>query len=237
MLDDAGPSPGSSPMISTPLRDIQAVLFDLDGTLFDRETAVREVVAGQYAAFSSELAGATREQFVGRVLELDAHGYGDKSEIYPRVVRELGLPEPLAARLHAHFWDAYATVAPALPGARATLAALRARGRRLGVVTNGRVRVQEAKLRALDVLPYLDVALISEREQLRKPDPAIFLRAVERLGLRAGQACYVGDHPAKDVLGARDAGLHAVWLRTPHFPAPESAHTAIDDLSELLALV
>ncbi|MGK3960563.1 HAD family hydrolase [Sorangium sp. So ce1667] len=114
---------------------------------------------------------------------------------------------------------------------------LRARGRRLGVVTNGRVRVQEAKLRALDVLPYLDVALISEREQLRKPDPAIFLRAVERLGLRAGQACYVGDHPAKDVLGARDAGLHAVWLRTPHFPAPESAHTAIDDLSELLALV
>ncbi|KYF78526.1 hypothetical protein BE17_03050 [Sorangium cellulosum] len=59
-------------MISTPLRDIQAVLFDLDGTLFDRETAVREVVAGQYAAFSSELAGATRERFVGRLLESDA---------------------------------------------------------------------------------------------------------------------------------------------------------------------
>ncbi|WP_437730863.1 HAD family hydrolase [Sorangium sp. So ce1335] len=224
-------------MTSPRLRDIQAVLFDLDGTLFDRETAVREVVAGQHAAFSGELDGVTRERFVGRMLELDAHGYGDKSEIYPRLVRELGLPEPLAARLHAHFWDAYAQVAPAMPGARATLAALRARGRRLGVVTNGRVRVQEGKLRALDLLGALDVVLISEREQLRKPDPAIFRRALERLGVRAEQACYVGDHPMKDAQGARDAGLHAVWLRTPHFPPPEAAHTAIDDLGELLALV
>ncbi|WP_437955186.1 HAD family hydrolase [Sorangium sp. So ce119] len=224
-------------MTSPPLRDIQAVLFDLDGTLFDRETAVRDVVAGQYAVFSRELAGVTQERFVGRVLELDAHGYGDKSEIYPRVVRELGLPEPLAARLHAHFWDAYARTAHALPGARATLAALRARGLRLGVVTNGRVRVQEGKLRALDLLGALDAVLISEREQLRKPDPAIFRRAVERLGVRAAQACYVGDHPEKDVLSARDAGLHAVWLRTPHFPPPEVAHTAIDGLGELLALV
>ncbi|WP_437670550.1 HAD family hydrolase [Sorangium sp. So ce131] len=224
-------------MASSPLRDIKAVLFDLDGTLFDREAAVRDVVTRQHAAFSAELAGVPRERFVGRVLELDAHGYGDKSAIYPRLVRELGLSEPLAAALEAHFWDTYARVAPAMPGASSTLAALRGRGQRLGVVTNGRVHVQEAKLRGLDVLRHLDVVLISEREQLRKPDPAIFRRAVERLGVRAEQACYVGDHPVKDVLGARDAGLHAVWIRTPHFAPPAIDHTAVDDLGELLALL
>ncbi|XXX73410.1 HAD family hydrolase [Sorangium sp. So ce134] len=224
-------------MTSSPLQDIKAVLFDLDGTLFDRETAVRDVVTGQHAAFSRELAGVPQERFVRRVLELDAHGYGDKAEIYPRVVRELGLPEPLAAALTAHFWDAYARVAPALPGVHATLAALRGRGHRLGIVTNGRVSVQEGKLRALGVLHAVDAVLISEREQLRKPDPAIFRRAVERLGLRAHEACYVGDHPVKDVMGAHDAGLKAVWVRTPHFPAPEIAHVAIDELGELLALL
>jgi hypothetical protein len=52
----------------------RAVLFDLDGTLFDRDVAVRSLSETQYVAFERELTGVSREPFVSRLLELDAHG-------------------------------------------------------------------------------------------------------------------------------------------------------------------
>ncbi len=52
----------------------RAVFFDLDGTLFDRDAAVRSLTETQYVAFERELGGVLREVFVSRLLELDAHG-------------------------------------------------------------------------------------------------------------------------------------------------------------------
>jgi putative hydrolase of the HAD superfamily len=54
---------------------IRAVLFDLDGTLFDRDATVRALVETQYAAFNQELAHVTKSDFVDRVILLDEHGY------------------------------------------------------------------------------------------------------------------------------------------------------------------
>ena len=52
---------------------IKAVFFDLDGTLYDRDALVHEVVSVQHAAFAAELPGISRERFVSRVLEMDSH--------------------------------------------------------------------------------------------------------------------------------------------------------------------
>jgi putative hydrolase of the HAD superfamily len=64
---------------------IKAVLFDLDGTLWDRDGAVQQLVAAQYRAHPA-LANISRDQFVERVLTLDAHGLGDKRDVYRQVV-------------------------------------------------------------------------------------------------------------------------------------------------------
>jgi putative hydrolase of the HAD superfamily len=60
----------------------QATLFDLDGTLFDRDASFLELVRAQYHVFRPELEGSPMEVFVARAIELDKHGYVDKSVVY-----------------------------------------------------------------------------------------------------------------------------------------------------------
>jgi len=75
---------------------------------------------------------------------------------------------------------------------------------------------------------------------IRKPDPRIFLLGVEALGLKPEEVMVVGDSLDKDIIPAREAGCHAVWLRgegwTPYncdCPACET----IDSLDELLKII
>ena len=55
--------------------------------------------------------------------------------------------------------------------------------------------------------------MISEAEGLRKPDPAIFLRAADWLHVEPSQCLFVGDNPVVDILGAHAAGMRTAWFR------------------------
>lgn len=114
------------------------------------------------------------------------------------------------------------------------LARLRDHGLKLGIVTNGAVRIQEPVIQRLGLSSVMNAIHISEREGVRKPDPEIFARAVRALDVDRGDAWYVGDHPEVDVRGAADAGLTAIWRRTGYSPEPNAQHKAIQDLSDLL---
>jgi putative hydrolase of the HAD superfamily len=214
---------------------MKAVLFDLDGTLFDRDAAVRDLVEAQYAAFAPTLGTALRSEFVARVLELDDHGYRDKSEVYATIARERGLSEKLARELTADFLRRYdhAFCRP-FPDTVSTLTELKRRGLKTGVITNGRQSVQDGKIDALAIRGLLDTVSISEAEGLRKPDRRIFERTLARLGVAPADCAFVGDHPEVDVAGARSAGLHAIWRRSPHWGPPADPVPTIDTLGDLL---
>jgi putative hydrolase of the HAD superfamily len=214
----------------------RAILFDLDGTLHDRETTVRALFEAQHARFEAELAGVTRERYLERALALDEHGYRDRDRVFALLARELGLVAALAPRLTANFYEEYPEHAVAFPEATAVLAALRARGFRLGIITNGKQLVQQRKIDRLGFAPLVDVVVISESEGVKKPDARIFQRALERLGVSAAQATYVGDHPVTDVWGSVSSGLSAIWRRTPTWVPPDVEHRAIDTLDELLPM-
>ena len=205
---------------------LEAVLFDLDGTLYDRDRLVAALVDDQYDAFARELDGVPRSRFVGAVLEMDEHGYGEKATGYARVARDLGLPSPLAARLLEHFWARYDDFCELGQDTRLALHGLRAAGLKLGIVTNGSVARQQRKIDALGVAEWFDAILISAAEGLRKPDPAIFRRAAARCGVEPRRAAFVGDHPQVDVDGARNAGLVAIWKAVPYWPAPPDVPVA-----------
>jgi len=211
----------------------QAVLFDLDGTLFDRDTSFQELVKAQYRAFAPALRAIPRDVFVQRVVELDEHGYVEKALVYRAVVSEFALPVPLAESLLAHFQDTYASFSRCFPEVPAALANLGGRGVKLGIITNGSTRMQEDKIRALGISEFFDTVLISEREGFRKPDRRIFDLALDRLSVGAEEAWYVGDHPVADIRGACDAGLTAVWRRTCYWQTPDAPCHHIDGLDEL----
>jgi putative hydrolase of the HAD superfamily len=216
---------------------VKGVLFDLDGTLYDRDSAVRDAFAAQYRAFQGVLGGIGPERYVARLLELDDHGHADKRTAFGTLVRELGLDSALGDELTEHFREVYPQFGAPFPDALPTLRELRARGIAIALVTNGRADTQAAKVSRLGLEPFLDATLISEREGLRKPDRRIFERALGRIGVAPEHAWHVGDHPMADVAGAHAAGLTAVWRYVPYWPEPACSAFTIHSLRELLPLL
>ena len=92
-----------------------------------------------------------------------------------------------------------------------TLELLKSRGVRMSVISNsdGRVRQQ---LEACGITPYLETVFDSHLVGVEKPDPVIFLHALDQLGLAAAECIYVGDFYSADVVGANRAGIGAVHL-------------------------
>lgn len=187
--------------------------------------------------FAPQLGEIEREPFIARLLELDAHGLGDKRATYGTLVRERGQNPALAERMLEHFYEIYPRHGALFADVLATLAQLRSRGIILGVLTNGRTTTQAEKLRRFGLELLLDVTLISEREGLRKPGRRFFELALQRSGVLAAQAWHVGDHPMADVAGASAAGLTPIWRRVPYWPEPASAAASIDALGELIGLL
>jgi putative hydrolase of the HAD superfamily len=219
-----------------PRVNIKAVLFDLDGTLYDRDALVRKVFSEQYNAFPDELCLVSKNAFVDRMLQLDDHRYADKAEPYTAIVRESHLvPEHLAERLVENFWCLFEKGCQPTEETLSTLQILRQRGIKLGVITNGNAEWQQRKLDALGITALLDAVLISESEGVRKPDAEIFSRALQRCGVESHEALFVGDNPEVDIAGAVNAGLRAAWKVVPYWPcAHEVPH--VERLSEILQI-
>jgi len=122
----------------------------------------------------------------------------------------------------------------AFPDVRPALAAARARGRRLVVVSNWDVSLHGV-LRALELEPLLDGILTSAGAGARKPAPAIFEQALALAGAAPGEAIHVGDSLEEDVAGARAAGIEPVLVRRDGGPALTGVRT-ISSLAELAGL-
>ena len=120
----------------------------------------------------------------------------------------------------------------AYPEVPEVLAALRAGGARLAVVSNWDVSLHDVlertRLRGL-----VDAVVISAELGAAKPDPAIFRAALERLAVPAAEAMHVGDSVETDVAGARAAGLQAVLVARNGARAPEGV-PVVSSLDELL---
>ena len=186
----------------------RAVLFDLDGTLLDRDASV-----GAYTtALHSRLAvAAPLTAFSARFLDLDYHGYGDKDVLFETLIKEFllsGSSEELVADFRRNAWDECVT----FPKAEEVLQALRSKGYALGIVTNGTAESQRAKLRNARLDQLVDAIVISGEENVHKPDADIFLRAAARVGVEATECVFVGDNPVADIGGAHGVGMATAWV-------------------------
>lgn len=212
---------------------IQAVLFDLDGTLHDRETAVRRCIADQFERFARQLGPVRKEEFLARFAALDERGYVPRSVVYERMGSEFGLLPSLSQALLDDYFRVYPAFSVGFPKMEETLAWLRDRGMKLGIVTNGSRLLQLAKLQNLGISHYFEAVVISEVEGLSKPDRRIFDLALDRLGVAPAEAVFVGDHPEVDIRGAQRACMRAIWKPNDYWGPCPSADVVIGELDEL----
>lgn len=215
----------------------KAILFDLDGTLWDRTSAVRALAHDQHESLQDVLGHIPRERYVDRIIRLDDLGRVDKRVLYETIGVEFGLRASDVARLHADFWMRFVVHTRPFPEVIDALRHLRNEGIKLGIVTNGAVVVQQAKIEQLGLSALVDVILISEHEGIRKPNAEIFHRAVARLGVAISETWFIGDNPDDDVAGAVAVGLRTFWRACPDWPRPTVACETIESLDDLLPLM
>ncbi len=114
-----------------------------------------------------------------------------------------------------------------------------ATGLPIAAISNASGRHQRVKIAQLGLSPYFDAVLIAGEVGCAKPDRVIFHTACLALGVPPGDTVHVGDRLHADAIGARDAGMHGVWINRVGptggtLPAGLSSITSLAELPELL---
>jgi putative hydrolase of the HAD superfamily len=212
---------------------MKSVLFDLDGTLLDRDKSIEQFITVQYKKLNTHLIHIPKNDYVNRFIELDCHGHVWKDKVYQALVAEFKISDISWQALLNDYETQFQFHCLPFPGLNQMLDTLKQQGYLLGIVTNGFGEFQSRSILGLGIRDYFDVILISEVEQVRKPQPEIFQRAMNRLGSSNQNSVFVGDHPQADIAGAKNAKMRAIWKRSSHWLEPKEADAIIDELSEI----
>lgn len=218
---------------------IRAVLFDLDGTLLDRDASLKRFIAMQHQRWQHCLGHIPLADFSARFVELDARGYVWKDKVYRQLMETFKIKGVTWEALLEDYVTMFHHGCVPFAGLIPVLDKLRGRGLALGMITNGYTVLQMSNIEALGIESYFQTIMVSEQEGLRKPDPQIFMTAMERLGVTPEESIYVGDHPLNDVQASRGAGMTGVWKRDDYWlsDTPVQADFVIDELDELIEIV
>lgn len=193
--------PASSPVVRVLDLDVDAVVFDLDGTLLDSERAIVQAAEQAFADLGVTVSELQVADHLGAPLEeLYALfvGDGDDARLRRFITRYV--------ERHDEHPDRFP---PPLPGVVAGLTALQQRGVPLAVGTtkpSARARLQ---LEAAGLLPHLTHVQGTDPGMKPKPHPDVVLKACDALGVAPTRALMVGDTP-RDVASAHAAGAAAV---------------------------
>ncbi len=188
--------------MSTTTFDVQAVLFDLDGTLLD-------TIADLAEAANRTLADLARPQrsveeigtFVGKgiphlVRRCMTEGcHASESEI-----------DNAVGIFKTHYAEVNGSRTRVYPGVVEALEAMRAQGLRLAVVTNKAGAFTLPLLERTGIAHWFDAVVSGDTLSVKKPDPAVVRHACSLLGVPVERSLMIGDS-ANDAGAARDAGM------------------------------
>lgn len=205
-------------------------LFDLDGTLVDRQTAVRDALTALCRAHDFDTA---TEQWLRAELVDRAN-----PDNFVRLRDVFGLAVP-AGQLWQEYVDLMAAAVTCRPEVLEGLARLRAAAWTIGIVTNGAGDVQRAKLAATGLARLVDGVAVSGDLEIRKPDQRLYELAASRCGRSLTDGGWMtGDNPAGDIGGGHSAGLRTIWLRGRLWPdGLKAAHHTVDDVTDAINIL
>lgn len=215
---------------------LKAVIFDLDGTLLDRDASVQVFINNQYDRLSKYFSHIPKEIYTERFVELDNHGYVWKDIVYSQLVEELNITRLTAEDLLDDYLLEFRNHCIPFGDLVEMLEDLKTQGIRLGMITNGFGNFQLHNIQALGIEHYFEAILISEWEGIKKPNPEIFTRALSKLLVKPEESMFIGDHPMNDVEAARNVGMIGVWKRDSAWDEPAADYT-IDELLEVPLIV
>jgi FMN hydrolase / 5-amino-6-(5-phospho-D-ribitylamino)uracil phosphatase len=195
---------------------VRAICFDLDNTLWDvwpvimrAEQKMYDFLAQRYprvvANVTIEMMRSAREQTAAAYPQMRHDFTFLRKQTLRDHAREFGYAEAMAEEAFDAFIqarnevDLYADVLPALEQLCTRY--------RLFTASNG-----NADLAQIGIAHFFERTIAARQVGALKPDPTIFHKVIEGTDLQAHEVVYVGDDPLLDVVGARGAGMQAIWI-------------------------
>lgn len=215
---------------------IKAAIFDLDGTLLNRDESVKLFIDKQYDRLRKFVGHIPREKFAARFIDLDNRGYVWKDKVYQQLVDEFEINGITWKELLQDYIGEFKNNCVPFANLIEMLETIKRKNLKLGIITNGKGQFQMDNIKALGIEKYFDTILVSEWEGIKKPDPQIFSRALERLTVLPSESIFIGDHPVNDVEAAKSVGMIGVWKKDFQWSAVD-ADFIIDDLAELPLII
>ena len=212
--------------------DIRALLFDVNGTLIDIETdegleeiyrAIAHFLMYQGISIHRWEVRDLYFQIMRQQREGSAEVFAewDAVEVWREFLRirandyTRALPPEKQAQLPLFLAELHRGIARKrlrlFPQVRETLDLLQPHYR-MAVVSDAQSAYAVSELRAVGIVQYFDPIIVSGDYGYRKPDPRLFQRATDALGVQPHQALYIGNDLYHDIHGAQQVGMKAIYV-------------------------
>lgn len=193
---------------------VEAVIFDLDDTLYPERqfaysgyAAVASAFSDRLGRSSGELTARMRKLFDsterGRVFNvlLAEAGIRDADALLPSMIETFRFHFP-RINLHEDADRAMQRLAVQV---------------RLGIISDGPLQMQSNKVAALGAASRVDEVILTDEwgQEYWKPHPRAFEEMSRRLGVPHERCVYVADNPGKDFVAPNAMGWHTVFVRRP----------------------
>ncbi|HLF51194.1 HAD-IA family hydrolase [Flavobacterium sp.] len=219
----------------------KSIIFDLDDTLYKEIDYLKSA----YNEIAKRIAETSSDPIIAESIYSDLYGfYSQKKDAFSEVIQKYALNDISKEDLLEIYRNHYPSSIKLAIHDEIILKQLKAKGYKLGLITDGRSIQQRNKIKALNIEKYFEYILISEEFGTEKPNPENFRRFVDLFG--ESTFFYVADNTSKDFIAPKKMGWKTICLldngkniHRQHFEIEEvyQPHFIINSLKEILNLI
>jgi putative hydrolase of the HAD superfamily len=220
---------------------VKAVIFDLDNTLMDfmkmKRRAIEEAIPAMIDA-GLKITANDANRVIDEIYKEQGIEYQRVFDVFlQRVLNKIDY-KILSAGIVAYRRAREASLIP-YPHVYSTLNKLLKMGIKMGIVSDAPVKEAWLRLAYLNFHHIFDAVVTFDDTGKRKPDPAPFLKILEKLEVKPEETLMVGDWAERDIIGAAKIGMKTAFARYGDTFDTEK-HTAdyeLDDVSQLIDII
>jgi 2-haloalkanoic acid dehalogenase type II len=221
---------------------LKAIMFDLGLTLI-RTVSFSEIYRMILARFNIDVSAddiSWAQTQTEKEFDMSTYDENQREEFWTTyncsLLKKLGVENNttfVASQIDALWWD-YSHV-QVFPDVEETLSALKEKGVKIGLVSNGFKQDLDRILGELDLRKWFDSVVCIDSCNCAKPDKRIFLFALDALGIKPDETVFVGDNIEQDYQGALGVGIKPYLIdRDGNVP---SGYNRLSSLADVLELV
>jgi len=196
----------------------KGILLDIDNTLYDYSSThsfakdqVIKFCVKEFSLQENEIIKAYDKARKRVHIELSETASSHNRLLYFQKMLEILKLNPLkyAFKIYNIYWDSFLDFMSPFDGIYELLEKYK---NRICLVTDLTAHIQYRKIEKLKLDKYCHQIVTSEEAGKEKPHPYIFMLAFQKLDLKASEVCMIGDSYKKDIFGATNLGIDAIWF-------------------------